>query len=462
MTDLFWLTLFGIPCLVLPVKYLILLGVVGVGIADSRIVPIQFVYYLRFMPMGILCLRVLTDLHVKRTPWNNTFFMIKVWLPFLGFASFSAMYSLDPSLSMQRVLTAIFVLIGFGMGIPLYFLDSKKILEVLHLLTLVMGAAVLYSLSLAGHQSTASPVNDYERLSGIFNNPNTLGILCMQLFFILIYLYQKRKDEILGKFIFAVVLAVGTTMVASGSRASALGLVTGLIVLIGGNSQTRRRTFSTVSMVILILVSIFLVVGYFLPAYSGGLFRTDTAGRSVLWQRSWEVYNDGSFWGTGFGNGLRVFAADATYLRSIGIYAPDPHNSFLHLLIELGFVGLGLALLAVVVTARRAWKCRRYFEDSELGVVLSAVIIGSLVNSFFETWLFSFGNSATVPFWLFLGMLCQQTDRAAIGAKQMSAKVRYREAMLFSSANMKRRKHRSVSALNDEVKLTPVSPPGMQ
>jgi O-antigen ligase len=460
MDYLQWIMLFSIPCLVIPIKYLILLGVVGVGMADSKMVSAEFMYYLRFMPMGILCLRILAGLKAKRPGWNNLFFMVKIWLPFLGFALFSVMFAREPSLAMQRILTAIFVLMGFGMGIPLYFRNTKKMLEILYLLALVMGAGVLYSLSFAsGQQPTSSPMGDYERLSGIFKNPNTLGILCMQLFFVLIYLYQKRRDKILGKLILPVILAVGTTMVASGSRASAVGCVVGLIVFIGGNSRTRRGTFSTVSMVILMLISIFLVAGYFLPAYSGGLFRTDTAGRSVLWERAWEVYADGSILGAGFGNGLEVFAADAAYLRSIGIYAPDPHNSFLHLLVELGFIGLGLTLAAFALTARRTWKCQQCFDDPDLGVALSAVIAGSLVNSFFETWLFSFGNSATVPFWLFLGMLSHQTDMATMRAKQMAAMVRYREGMLFSSANTKRRKVVSVSTLNGKKRLQQVCSP---
>jgi O-antigen ligase len=447
MDYLKWMVIFSIPCLALPIKYLILLGVVGVALADSRIVPYEFVYYMRFMPMGVLCLRTLIDLKAKRMAWNNTFSMVKVWIPFLGFALFSVMYSLEPSLSIQRVLSAFFVLIGFGVGIPLYLPDSKRMLKVLFLLSLVLGAAVLYCLSLAGHESAVSTIEDYDRLYGIFRNPNTLGILCMQLFFLLIYLYQKGRDKVLGKIILGVMIAVGVALVASGSRASAVGLVAGLIVLMRGNSQTKRRNLLTVAMLILILVSIVLVAGYFLPSYSVGLFRTDTAGRSGLWQRAWDIYIENSFFGTGFGNGQLLFAADATYLRSIGIYVADPHNSFLQLLIELGFVGLGLAVFAFGIAILRGWRFHYYFEDPQLGVVLSAAIIGSLVDSLFETWLFGFGNAATVPFWLFLGMISQLTDRAAIRAKQMSAMVRYREAMLFSSARIQSGKRRGVKAL---------------
>jgi O-antigen ligase len=463
MISLVWLSLLGIPCLILPIRYLILLGVVGVGMGDSKLVPYEFMYYLRFLPMGVLCLRTLTDLHLKRLSVKQPLLMAKIWLPLLGFALFSVMYALEPSLSIQRFLSAVFVLMGFGIGIPLYFPNLKKMVGVLDLIAFVMAVAILYSLFWAPRQElTSSYTQDRERLYGIFNNPNTLGILCMQLFFILIYLYQKRKDEVLGKFIFGVMIAVGIALVASGSRASALGLMVGLIVMTWRGSRIGRRPFPTVVRMVLILMSIFLLAGFFFPTYFGSLFRSDSAGRSVLWERAWRLYEDGPFLGTGFGNGHIVFAADLAYLRSIGIYAPDPHNSFLQLLLELGFIGVGLAAFGFVVSLRRAIKYHRVFEDPELGTILLAVIVGSLVNSLFETWLFSFGNSATVPFWFFLGMLCQQTDRAAIRGKLMFPMVRYREAMLFSSANAKRRKVVSVSTLNGKERLQRVFPPRMQ
>lgn len=453
-----WILLFSIPCLIIPIRYLILLGVVGVGMADSRMVSYDFIYYLRFLPMGILCLRTLADLHVKRLPSNHPFFMAKIWLPLLGFALFSVMYALDPSLSIQRLLSAVFVLIGFGIGIPLYFSNAKKMIEVLHLITFVMAAAILYSLHLAPQQELASSYSqDPERLYGIFNNPNTLGILCMQLIFVLIYLYQKRKDEVLGKFIFGVMIAVGIALVASGSRASGLGFVIGLIVFTWRSSRIGRRPFSTVLTMILALMSIFLLAGYFLPEYFGSLFRTGTAGRPFLWQRAWELYREGPFLGTGFGNGQIIFAADPAYLRTIGIYAPDPHSSFMLLLLELGFVGIVLAAIGFVVSLRRAFKFHQYFEDPELGSILSAIIIGSLVNSFFETWLFNFGNSATVPFWFFLAMLCQQADRAEVRTRLMFPVVRYRQAKQFSSASVEVRKRRGVEALKDEMNRKRVS-----
>jgi O-antigen ligase len=415
MDQLFWMVVLSLTCLVLPVKHLILLGVVGVALSDTRFVSYQLIYYLRFIPMGILCFRILADLKYKRFFRQRSYSLVKVWTPFLLFALLSATYSLQPSLSIQRILSAGFVLIGLGLGIPVYFADKRKITQVLKLISIVMAGAILYSLSLAPwHESIPSEVEDYERLYGIFRNPNMLGLLAMQLIFILIYFWQQKKGAIIGKVIFAVAVGVGATMIASGSRASALGFSVGLLIFICGNARIQKSTLPAVMTVVLILVSIFLVVGYFFPEYSGGLFRTDSAGRSDLWNWTWKAYKNGPFLGVGFGGSGEVFARDALYLRSQGLYAPEAHNSFLSLLLEVGFIGVSFALCGFVILVMRAWRFLPYFEDPKLGVALMAAIFASLINSVFETWVFNFGNASTVPFWLFVAMISHQTAQAQL------------------------------------------------
>jgi O-antigen ligase len=421
MDQLFWIMIFSLPCLILSVEHLVLLSVVGVALADTRVVPIQFIYYLRFVPMGILCFRILADPRLKRPLPKNSYYLVKVWTPFLAFALLSACYSSQPSISIQRGVSAIFVLAGFGIGIPLYFAHTRKMVRVLKLISIVMGGAILYSLFVApSHESVLVNQEDYERLQGIFRNPNTLGLLAMQLIFVLIYFWQKRKEEFVGKFVLGASIAVGVAMVATGSRASGVGFTVGLLVLILGYTRVEKKTVSAVWSVLLVLVSIFLISGYFFPEYSGGLFRTDSAGRSLLWDWTWEAYKEGPFWGVGFGNNAEVFAREALYLKSKGLYAAEAHNSFLSLLLELGFIGVGLALYGFLTLVIRAWKCLPYFEDPKLGVALIAAILASLVNSIFETWIFNFGNASTVPFWLFLGIVSHQTVQAQLGVRYAS------------------------------------------
>lgn len=403
----------GLPCFILPVRHLIALSFVGVGLADSRLVSYEVVYYLRFVPMGALCVRVLGDLGSKPLLRRNSHWMFKIWMPFWIFALISVTYSHMPSLSIQRVISAGFVFFGFGLGIPIYFGTGKKTARVLHLVGIVLGTGVLYSLYLAFQGATLSAGGeDYERLYGVFKNPNTLGLLAMQLIFILLYFYQEERRRFVGKWIFGAVVGAGVALVASGSRAAALGLSVGLVIFIWSSARIQKTCLPALWMVLIILVSIYLTIGFFFPEYSGSLFRPGTSSRSNLWARSWDLYVENSPWGVGFGGSDNLFGEVTADLKKLGIYAPGPHNSFLRILIEVGFVGLGLSCFAFGFLLYRAAKLLNYVEDPKLGGALLAVVVASLVNAIFEEWIFGFGNSATVPFWLFLAMLSHLTDKA--------------------------------------------------
>jgi len=243
----------------------------------------------------------------------------------------------------------------------------------------------------------------------------------MQVVFVLFYFWQKNKKQLLGKFLLGVSIGVGLTMIATGSRASVLGSSVGFLFLLFCNSRIEKSALSTIWTVFFISITIYLIIGYFLPSYSGGLFREETSGRLTLWERGWNLYKEGPFWGTGFGGKDDLSASVASSFKPISSYAPSTHNSYLRLLLDLGLTGVVFVLFAFSVLLYRAWKHLKYFEDPHLGAVLFTIITASLTNAFFESWLFGFGNSVTVPFWLFLGMLTHQTDMAAVRVKHHSA-----------------------------------------
>ena len=414
MGQIGWIVLVSIICLMLPIRYLIVVGIMGVALADTRLVSYDFVYYLRFVPTGILCFRLLAELSKKPIKANSCF-MVKVWAPFLALALISAMYSLQPLLSIQRAVSACLVLGGFGIGIPIYFGDEKKIIRLFWLICSIMGMGLFYSLYLAmSDKSVSIGYGEYDRVSGIFKNPNTLGVLAMQLIFILMYFWDRQRRKISGRIWFGVTIGIGTAMVTSGSRASVLGFCMGLLIYIWGNSRVQKKALPTVWTVVLILVSIFLTVGYVFPVYGGSLFRMDSAGRNTLWSKAWDIYRGGSPWGAGFGASDELFRQEAQSLGGIKLYTPESHNSFLRLLLDLGFPGVVLALIAFSVLICRSWKYLLYFENPRLGVLLLAAVIGSLVDSLLESWLFGFGSSSSVPFWLFLAILSHLSDQAKV------------------------------------------------
>jgi O-antigen ligase len=393
----------GIPLFVMPVNFLIIASIIGVMLADTRLIPTEFIYYTRFIPIGILAFRVLLAYFAGRTAAKADLGMLKAWLLFMLLASISVGYSLEPSMSIQRVLSGWLVLIGFAVAIPMYFQKPQDTDRLIWMVSIFMGAAIIYSFySMEPGESIPAGVQDYERFYGIFRNPNTLGLLSMQAVFPTAYLWQKDRRKTVRNILFAVMVLLGIAIFISGSRAAALGFSIGLMVFFWGSRKIQQKSLPTFVMIILLIASIYLTVGYFFPEYSGGLFRTGTSGRIILIEKEWNLAKESPYFGAGFGGSDGLYIRDAWYLRLQGIYAPGSHNSYMRLLVELGFTGLFLVLYSFFMLLRRSVKYLRQFEDPQLGVALLSVVTASLINAFFEAWLFGFGSSATIPFWLFL------------------------------------------------------------
>lgn len=405
--------LVAVPCLVLPTRALVLAAVAGVMLADTRLVPRDYIFLTRFVPMGVLCFRALAHLAFRKAVARERLYVVKSWLPFLGLALFSTIYSEEALITFQRALSGVFVLLGFGAGIPVFLSKPEEKYRTIRQLSVLMAVAVLYALATAPAETPAGvDPEQIERLRGVFVNPNTLGLLAMQAFFVLVYWWQMERERLGGKILLGALVGIVVALVASGSRASMAGFLIGLLVFVWGTSRFERRRFSVIWSVGLILGSAFLIVGFFLPEFSGGILRAETASRTVLWERALQLSRESPYIGVGFGGSDGIFAQDAAYLREMGIYVAGPHSSLGRLLVDLGWVGVAVATAAFFVLVRRAWKFLPRFQDSRLGLLLLAAVAGSLVNAFFESWLFGFGSASTVPFWFMLALLSHQADQA--------------------------------------------------
>ncbi|MCP4215550.1 MAG: hypothetical protein GY765_12930, partial [bacterium] len=98
------------------------------------------------------------------------------------------------------------------------------------------------------------------RTAGIYKNPNTLGLMAMQTFFLIIYWWRKSMGKPLSKWIFAFAILVAAALVMSGSRAAILGILVGLFVYFACYSRVYKRVLSNMTIVAMLgLVSIVVV-----------------------------------------------------------------------------------------------------------------------------------------------------------------------------------------------------------
>jgi hypothetical protein len=218
-------------------------------------------------------------------------------------------------------------------------------------------------------------------------------------------------------------LAAAICVVISGSRAAALGLVVGVLVYgrMRGLVQHRSLQFAGRTLAALLLAFILLVIVF--PDFGSALFRTETASRTLLWSRAILLAADRPYFGVGFGASDLVFFRDSLYLRSINVFISGSHSSPLRLLVDMGITGLALATMGFVATLRHSIRHLPRFHDPKLGAALIALTAASLTNSAFESWLFGFGSSSTVPFWLCLAVLSYQADAVNISRRTSRARA---------------------------------------
>lgn len=388
----------------MPTRVLILLSVLGVMLTDTPLVPKDLIYFSRFVPSGVLALRTLHMMLNKGAISN--YLMVRAWTPFILLSLLSLGYSIDPALSTQRLVSAAFIVCGFGVGIPLFFPTKADYQQLIRLIGLLLGSAALYSLYLTA--SGGSSVIQ-GRTSGVFHNPNTLGLMAMQAAFLVFYWWQKESG-VIRKVLFVALISIVAVLLLSGSRASSLGLAVGAVVYARSAARLERRKLRAIFHLAVVGVMLLVVTDSMFPGFFDSLLRTDTSSRTILWERAWIVAQDNIVLGVGFCASDEVFRRDARYLRSVGIYLFGPHSSLMRLLVDLGLVGVALAGWAFFSILTRAWRYLPYFDDPLLGATLYAAVIASLTNSLFESWLFGFGSAPTVPFWLLLSLLSYQTD----------------------------------------------------
>ena len=333
-------------------------------------------------------------------------------MPLLTLAALSTAYSLEPRVTAQRALSAWFVIVGFGIGIPLLLGRGTSIRRAMELLGILMGGAVVFSLYATYSDPTPGRMQAVGRTQGVFNNPNTLGMIATEAAFVLAYLWQRAGGSVRRHAFLLAMLAAVSMVVLSGSRASAVGLAAGLSVWIALNSQLRggpRR--SAAALVALVAVTLGAIY-YFYPDFGSGLFRADAGARDYLWNRSWVLAQAAPYLGVGFGGSDSLYRTDALISRSARVYVSGAHNSYLKLLVELGFTGVVLAAYALAILLARAVRSIPHLPDPRVGAALLGGVAASLVIYIFEDGLFAFGSSGTVPFWLMFALLCSVSDAA--------------------------------------------------
>jgi exopolysaccharide production protein ExoQ len=229
------------------------------------------------------------------------------------------------------------------------------------------------------------------RLGGYIMNPNELGMLS-SISGALSYIYlQSTKHKFWG---FLMMLAAILVLVWTSSRSSAIGflLIMGILVLISDNKKVKIIMFSGIA------VAIPLLLRYVVFKDNGGFEEVlSMTGRIPFWTA---LLNEGivkePILGFGF---MRINYTD--YFQGLNTYpAKMTHNTFIQILMNLGFVGFFIGFWNVALTLRNfiTHKKHRYAK------FFIALFIPVIINSFTEFGIFGDANFG-ILFWQFLTLL---------------------------------------------------------
>lgn len=304
----------------------------------------------------------------------------------LGFASF--MWSTDVGYSaLQWFMTAQTLVFCYFFIKSLYLLDQYFPEHPIRLYNLLGNAAfllilvfvigmwvnpdVFYRLTHGGEEA---------RLGGYLMNPNELGMLAGVGVAGLMFDIRRNHNK-WWTIIKLLILFYG--LYATGSRSSLIGalLIIGFHVL-----QSEQKKFAIAAIVLMMLVAPLAI--YKVVLKDGDPERMEEVlsltGRLPFWEA---LINEGlprePLLGFGF---MRIDYKE--YFQSAHTYPGKmTHNTFMQVLMNLGFVGIIMVLFQMIFTTRGILK-----ENSEKKLMLFCLLIPLIINSFTEFGIFGESN----------------------------------------------------------------------
>ncbi|MEI7426253.1 MAG: O-antigen ligase family protein [Candidatus Moraniibacteriota bacterium] len=121
------------------------------------------------------------------------------------------------------------------------------------------------------------------------------------------------------------------------------------------------------------------------------------AWRQVVWESAWKKYRNNIIFGIGTGQTVTIEIGDYHDVVEVR----NMHNSYLTILMQLGFLGIGFFLSFIFLHLKKLWK--NEIRNNFYGLAYLAVLIIFLVAFAFQPYLET--NSLSMFFWINLGLI---------------------------------------------------------
>ena len=227
-----------------------------------------------------------------------------------------------------------------------------------------------------------------KRLGGWIMNPNELGMLASISAAMSYMFFQTAKNKFVP---ILMMLAAILVLVWTSSRSSAIGflVIMGILVLRSNNKKLKLVMFTG------IFLAVPLLVRFVVFKDDGGVAEVlSMTGRLPFWSA---LLNEGiikePFLGFGF---MRINYTD--YFQGLNTYPGRmTHNTFMQILMNLGFIGFFIGFWNVVLTVKNFILHKEHIYAN----FFITLFIPIIINSFTEFGIFGDANFG-VLFWQFL------------------------------------------------------------
>ncbi|MGB4058176.1 MAG: O-antigen ligase family protein [Alphaproteobacteria bacterium] len=268
----------------------------------------------------------------------------------------------------------------------LLFLASSVLTNSEIVLQLILGCTLVATLSIIAYYV----IPDYarmkewhgnlhlpgKRMAGITGTANAVGYITAMCLMAL-YFYREYLPKRLPLRYWIFVALNLFALIMSNSRTSMVALIGAIIIgkIVKLSSQRLMIFFTAICLAIIFIATVDLDFVFSLIARSGEAEEIKTGtGRSKIWDTVFRLIGEKPIFGWGYGSSTFILPAES---KVIGESVTSAHNSFLQVLLSVGFVGL---FFFILVMGTKLYFSLKSKEPLNIGFI-SFLLINGMTES---------------------------------------------------------------------------------
>ena len=301
----------------------------------------------------------------------------------LGWCWLSLSWAVDPSIAFRRVVLATLAVTTVTYAVRA--MPARTVLNVLSATLAVVLVADWISIPLFHYALQQADEVEKELAGdwrGLHNHKNEAGAFCAMASIIFVSAAYRARSRISGPLIIAATLAfLWLTKSKTSIGFVSVGMLIGLLAEFCYKNPPLRRFLLVAS-----LLAIWGVVAFDAIPYDAFVAAMDDpaafTGRSQIWSLLAQYAGDHFLFGAGYGSFWGLGTESPLYAYTTGWVTTvfEAHDGYLDLQVQIGFIGLAMALALLVIRPLFILFCRPLRTDTSRWLLCSILAFGFLHN----------------------------------------------------------------------------------